>query len=121
MSRLRPILARLLAGLLLMQWGGAPAHCLMLAALQADPGSVLCLAPDGTLGHPAAPDSRQQSPDHVCPACSTLGHAALTPDVPVLSQTITWFVFPRVLELPAGAGLVRVATPLQPRAPPLSV
>jgi hypothetical protein len=108
-SPLRSLLARALAALLL-QWGGAPAHCLAMAAM-AHGGAVLCHADDGTRHQSDGSGGVPVSPDQSCPACHALGNAALTPAAPAAPELVGWSV-------PAPPRPGSAADPMAPRAPP---
>ena len=113
MSLLRPLLAQALAILLFLQWAGAPAHCLAMAALALE-GSVICHADDGTPHHDGTPISADQS----CPACHALGHAALTPEAPATPELIAWSAPTPPPPRPSANPAAPRAPPQQPRAPP---
>ncbi|MCW3475813.1 DUF2946 family protein [Limobrevibacterium gyesilva] len=118
MRRFRPVLARVLAALLLLQWGGGPAHCLAMAAVQAYPHTELCLAPGSSLGDPGPRDRTHQASDHTCPACHALGHAVVPPQTTTVPQRIAWSVTLPPAPQPALGPAAPRAPPLQPRAPP---
>jgi hypothetical protein len=112
---LRSLLGQALAALLLLQWIGAPAHCIGMAAAALD-GAVICHA-DGSHGDDGS-GGVPVSADQSCPACHALGQAALTPAASVAPHPIAWpapiLQAPRPLAGPTSAR----APPQQPRAPP---
>jgi hypothetical protein len=118
MGRFRPVLARVLAALLLLQWGGGPAHCLAMAAVQAYAHTELCLSPGSTLPDSGPQDRTHQASDHTCPACHALGLAAVPPQTTTLPQRIAWSVPARPSPRPTLGPAAPRAPPLQPRAPP---
>ncbi|WP_237212847.1 hypothetical protein [Falsiroseomonas oryziterrae] len=82
--RRRPVLTVLLAGLFLLQWGTAFAHCLRLAAPQA--ALVVEICTQGGLHRvvlPGEPEQGQPTPvaTPACPVCLGAGSAGLpSPD-----------------------------------------
>jgi hypothetical protein len=111
----RSLLARALAGLLLLQWSGGPAHCLATAAFSPDAG-VICHADTGTSGNPGDPPGGL-SPDQVCPACHALGQLVLPASPTALPQRIEWLAPVAPPPEPIVPTAPR-ASPLQARAPP---
>jgi hypothetical protein len=77
------------AALLLMQWVGAPAHCLSMAMLGVD-AAVLCHAAVDTTDQPAKHPGGAASLDQACPACHALGYIAPSVAPEVLPQRIAW-------------------------------
>jgi hypothetical protein len=110
-TRLRSLLAHALAVLLFLQWIGAPAQCLAMAALD---GAVICHAGDATPHQGGGPIS----PDQCCPACHALGHAALTPTPLVTPDLIAWSAPTPPRPRPLAGPTAPRAPPQQPRAPP---
>lgn len=119
MVRRSPLLTVVLALLLVMQWGGAFAHCIgALAGAQ----SVEICTTDGirTLhldaeGQPAAPDAAAHDS---CPLCP--GATAALPDGPRLSAARFAYAVAipmRVAGMPMAPAR---APPQQPRAPPIA-
>jgi len=116
-----PALTRLLAVLLLVQWGTAFGHCLRLAAPGPAPAIEICSA-EG-LRHVVRP-SGEEGPRHgkamaasLCPACQ--GPAAVAMPAPTISLTA-----PVALVLaadpppPAPAPAPAPSPSNRPRAPP---
>ena len=127
--RLRPALTKLLAVLLLLQWGTAFAHCLRLAAPDAgSPGGLtveICTA-DG-VHRIVMPVERGEGDDHgghaaipPCPACLGPAAPALTPPPVVLAAPL---LLAQAADPPAPRPAVPLPNPApscQPRAPPTS-
>lgn len=119
MARRLPLLTVVLALLLILQWGGAFAHC--LAALGAGDGIEICTA-DGIRvlhldagGQPLSPDMAAHDS---CPLCP--GGAAPVPPAPSLPALRVAYA---PLSVPLKAGMPPAparAPPQQPRAPPLA-
>ena len=122
MARMRSRLARLLALLLLLQWGTAFAHCLRpLAATAGGHGTEICTA-EGfkavLLDDEGRPVRKSAAGHAVCPVCR--GPAALAPPTPLSAATpVVWAGEAPVRSPDEGlpVALVR-AQPQQPRAPP---
>jgi hypothetical protein len=119
MVRRSPLLTVVLALLLVMQWGGAFAHCIeALAGTQ----SVEICTTDGirTLhldaeGQPAAPDAAAHDS---CPLCP--GATAALPEGPLLPAARFAYVV-AIPRLVAGMPMAPArAPPQQPRAPPIA-
>ncbi|MBL6453803.1 hypothetical protein JMJ55_00625 [Belnapia sp. T6] len=118
MTRRRPLLTVVLALLLVLQWGGAFAHC--LAALAGSEGVVICSAEGGirTLhldaeGQPAAPAAAAHDSCPVCP-----GGAAPAPPVPALPALRIAYAPPPAPPIAGMPPAPACAPPQQPRAPP---
>ena len=124
--RLRPALMKLLAVLLLLQWGTAFAHCLRLAAPVEGLTVEICTA-DGVHRIVMPVEQPGEGGDHgghaaipPCPACLGPAAPALTPPTVVLAP-------PLLLAQAADPPAPRPASPVpapapscQPRAPPTS-
>jgi hypothetical protein len=120
-----PALTRLLAVLLLLQWGTAFAHCLRLAAPDPDVLHLALCTPDGLRTVAVGPDGQQAPQEHgahagvSCPAC--LGPGEVAPPVPEVG-----FAPPLVLAQaadpppPAPPPVPQPPRSCQPRAPPTS-
>jgi hypothetical protein len=125
MPRLRPLLLRALALLLLAQWAAAFAHCLApLAAVAARGahGVEICTADGITtilLGEDGRPAPKPAIHRPACPECG--GPAILEPTPPILvAAPVVWT---RVAPARPVAGLPVAparAPPQQPRAPPFA-
>jgi hypothetical protein len=112
----RTSLAWLLASLLLLQWGGAPAQALAVAVLEVQIDSSICVAPvDG--GH-APMDQGAAWAGVLSPALHALDHAALMPPVLVKIGAPHWIAAPAQVLHVVDAPMAPRAPPLQPRAPP---
>jgi hypothetical protein len=118
MRQFRPLMARMLIAMLLLQWGSGPACCLAMMAAYAYPHDGLCLAADSASGHQAPQDQPGQSADHACPACHALGHAVMPPQPAGAPQRIAWSVPVPPAPQPAIGLVAPRAPPQQPRAPP---
>ena len=123
--RLRPALTKLLAVLLLLQWGTAFAHCLRLAAPAEGLTVEICTA-DG-VHRIVMPVERGEGNDHgghaaipPCPACLGPAAPALTPPPVVLAAPL---LLAQAADPPAPRPTAPLPTPApscQPRAPPTS-
>ena len=123
MTRPWPLFARLLALLLLLQWGMAFAHCLRPLA---DAGSGKIIEICGTHGLTTAlldddgrPLEKAKASHAVCPGCC--GPVAVGAPAPeAVHVPVAW---PDQVTIPSRAGLPVAparAPPQQPRAPPTS-
>ncbi|MGG5812105.1 hypothetical protein [Falsiroseomonas sp. CW058] len=124
--RLRPALTRLLAALLLLQWGTAFAHCLRLSAPAELLHAELC-TPEGIRtvalgadGQPAEVPDPAVLPAPLCPAC--LGPAALVlpPPEAALAPPLQLAQAADPPPAPAPAPRPLPSPSCQPRAPPTS-
>lgn len=123
--RLRPALTKLLAVLLLLQWGTAFAHCLRLAAPAEGLTVEICTA-DGVHRIVMAPEPGDQT-DHdghaaipPCPACLGPAAPALTPPTVALATPL---LLAQAADPPAPRPTAPAPNPApscQPRAPPTS-
>jgi hypothetical protein len=119
--RPRPALIRLLAVLLLVQWGTAFGHCLRLSA----PAEALHLeicTPEGlrSLAVPADQAPEPTATGGVCPACAGPGAAAVPPLPVGVAPPV---VLAQAADPPPVPSPAAVPTPprsCQPRAPPTS-
>lgn len=121
--RLRPALTRLLATLLLLQWGTAFGHCLRMAAPAAGFAVEICTS-DGL--HRVVLPAEDEGGDHhkaaaaICPACAGPAAVALPAPHVVIASPVLPVATPARWHPPATAP---PATPreLPPsRAPPLA-
>ena len=121
MTRPRPLFARLLALLLLLQWGTAFAHCLRPFAATKSGGSIeICGAHGLTtalLDDEGRPVEKSEASHAVCPGCC--GPVALGAPAPAAAPVpVAWpggAPAPSREELPLAPAR---APPPQPRAPP---
>ncbi len=113
-KRVRSCLARALAVLLLVQWTGAPVHCLLLAAASAETGFICHADPDAS-HHPGKGGIPS---DQCCAACPALVHTTLPAGPVAAPQRITWLDFAPQSPGRETAAPAPYASPLQPRAPP---
>jgi hypothetical protein len=123
--RCRPALTKLLAVLLLLQWGTAFAHCLRLAAPMEGLTVEICTA-DG-VHRIVMPVERDEEGDHgghaaipPCPACLGPAAPALTPPPVVLAPPL---LLAQAADPPAPRPAPPAPSPApscQPRAPPTS-
>jgi hypothetical protein len=117
-----PALTRLLAVLLLMQWGTAFAHCLNLAAPAAFTVEI-CTA-DGIhrVSLPIEGDERHE--DHraaaICPVCQGPGAVALAAPEPVMPPPVVLAQAADPPPPPPGPPPPLPPRSCQPRAPPTS-
>jgi hypothetical protein len=121
--RPRPALIRLLAVLLLMQWGTAFGHCLALAAPAGMLHLEICTA-DG-LQRVSLPADQQDLPatpqsGGICPACAGPGAAALPAPTVTIAPPALFVQAPEAPppSTPRPAPPPRCQPP--PRAPPTS-
>jgi hypothetical protein len=118
----RPALTRLIAALLLLQWGTAFGHCLALAAPAAALTIEICTA-DGIhrVAMPVGPEDGHQ--DHalaagMCPACQGPGAVALpAPPVSLAAPVLLAQAADPPPPAPSGPGPLPPRS-CQPRAPP---
>ena len=122
MARTRPRLARLLALLLLLQWGTAFAHCLRpLASARAGHSVEICGAEGLTtvlLDDEGRRPVRTSAAGYaVCPGCC--GPAALEPPTPPPIASLVVWAGEAPVRSPVGSPVAPArAPPQQPRAPP---
>lgn len=124
--RLHPALMKLLAVLLLLQWGTAFAHCLRLAAPVEGLTVEICTA-DGVHRIVMPVEQPGEGGDHgghaaipPCPACLGPAAPALTPPTVVLAPPL---LLAQAADPPAPRPALPAPSPApscQPRAPPTS-
>lgn len=118
----RPALTRLLAVLLLLQWGTAFAHCLRLVAPAQALTIEICTA-DGIhrVSIPAEPeDHAPHQGAAVCPACQGPGAAALAAPAVVVAAPARLAQAADPPPAPPSAPRPAPTPYCQPRAPPTS-
>ncbi len=117
----RPILARLLAAIVLAQVVLAPAHCLAMAAAPPGFATVLCTAEGYRTIH-LGPDGRALPGDGMAPGFCAACHALPDVALPVapMPPTPAWAARPTAWHVtaPEALGPPARAPPFAPRAPP---
>jgi hypothetical protein len=119
MTMWRSILSRIFAALLLLQWGVGPAQALAVDAFRADIDAAICTAPGETAPH--APAHEAPWTDLICLTAHAVDQAALLPPPAVVPIAVTFTVVTMPAAPAAQVALPPLQSPVQPRAPPVSL